>query len=83
MFRNWSCPTIPSFSYNRPVHLKHTYNYVLTRVLIQVTNINSLSIHTHTYTDCRLSGTSFSAPFLDSSVPFQISLLRFVKYISV
>ncbi|VUZ55293.1 unnamed protein product [Hymenolepis diminuta] len=39
--------TVPSFSYNRPVQLNHTCNYVLTRVLIQMTNINSLSIHTH------------------------------------
>ncbi|VUZ45235.1 unnamed protein product [Hymenolepis diminuta] len=40
--------TVPSFSSNLPVHLKHTYNYVLTRVLIQVTIIKSLS-NTHTY----------------------------------
>ncbi|VUZ50149.1 unnamed protein product [Hymenolepis diminuta] len=41
--------TIPSFSYNRPVQLKHTYNYVLMHVLIQVTNIKSLLINTHAY----------------------------------
>ncbi|VUZ41813.1 unnamed protein product [Hymenolepis diminuta] len=39
---------VPSFSYNRPVQLKHKYNNVLTRVLIQVSNINSSPIHTHT-----------------------------------
>ncbi|VUZ53594.1 unnamed protein product [Hymenolepis diminuta] len=42
--------TVPSFSYNRPVQLKHTYSYVLMRVLIQVMNINNLPINTHTQT---------------------------------
>ncbi|VUZ53684.1 unnamed protein product [Hymenolepis diminuta] len=37
---------IPSSSYNLPVQLKHTNNYVLARALIQRTNTNSLSIHT-------------------------------------
>ncbi|VUZ51127.1 unnamed protein product [Hymenolepis diminuta] len=45
--------TIPSFSFNRPVQLKHTYNYVITCILI----------HTHTHTDCRLSDTSSLTPF--------------------
>ncbi|VUZ40924.1 unnamed protein product [Hymenolepis diminuta] len=40
--------TVPSFFYNRPVQLKHTCNYVLTRVLIQ----------THTQRDCSLSDKS-------------------------
>ncbi|VUZ52632.1 unnamed protein product [Hymenolepis diminuta] len=51
---------VPSFFYNRLVQLKHTYNYVLMCVLIQVTNINSLSIHTHR--DCRLSDISSFTP---------------------
>ncbi|VUZ41907.1 unnamed protein product [Hymenolepis diminuta] len=37
--------TVPSFSYNRPLQLEHTYNYVLTRL----TNISSLLIHTNTH----------------------------------
>ncbi|VUZ42769.1 unnamed protein product [Hymenolepis diminuta] len=43
------CPvcTVPSFSYNRPVQLKHAYNYILMRVLTQVTVINSLPLHIH------------------------------------
>ncbi|VUZ54221.1 unnamed protein product [Hymenolepis diminuta] len=45
--------TLPSLSYNRPVQIKHTYNYVLTRVLIQVT-IQYNTIHTRTHTE-RLS----------------------------
>ncbi|VUZ52476.1 unnamed protein product [Hymenolepis diminuta] len=66
---------VSSFSYNRPVKLKHTYNYVLTRVLIQVTIINSLPER-----DCRLSGTSSLA----SSFPSNLSsswevVLRFVQ----
>ncbi|KAM3176829.1 hypothetical protein ACTXT7_005741 [Hymenolepis weldensis] len=45
-----SVHTFPSISYNPPVQLKHIYNYVFTRVLIQLTNINSLSLHTtHTH----------------------------------
>ncbi|KAM3178901.1 hypothetical protein ACTXT7_001648 [Hymenolepis weldensis] len=39
--------TVPSISYKRPVQLKHAHNHVLTRVLIQAMNINSLS---NTYT---------------------------------
>ncbi|VUZ55055.1 unnamed protein product [Hymenolepis diminuta] len=39
---------IPSFSYNRPVQLNYTYDYVLTRVLIQLTNRHSFSKHTQT-----------------------------------
>ncbi|KAM3172393.1 hypothetical protein ACTXT7_014643 [Hymenolepis weldensis] len=39
--------TVSSFSYNRPVQLKHAHNHDLTRVLIQAMNINSLS---NTYT---------------------------------
>ncbi|VUZ54581.1 unnamed protein product [Hymenolepis diminuta] len=38
--------TVPSFSYNRPAQLQRTYNYVLIRVLIQVTIINNLPLHT-------------------------------------
>ncbi|VUZ41367.1 unnamed protein product [Hymenolepis diminuta] len=71
--------TVSSFSYNRPVQLKHTYNYVHTRVLIQVTNVNSLSIHTQTH---RLSDTSsfaLSFPSILSS-PWE-SVLRFVQCI--
>ncbi|VUZ55529.1 unnamed protein product [Hymenolepis diminuta] len=41
--------TVSSLSYNRPVQSKHTYSYVLTHVLIQVMNKNSLSIHTYIY----------------------------------
>ncbi|KAM3183954.1 hypothetical protein ACTXT7_009323 [Hymenolepis weldensis] len=57
---------IPSSSYNRPVQLKHTYNYVLTRALIQLTNINSLSTHT----DCRPSDASSFVPFFNHPIPF-------------
>ncbi|VUZ41570.1 unnamed protein product [Hymenolepis diminuta] len=51
MFRNQSCPQY-FFPFLQPsVQLKHTCNYVLTRVLIQLTNINILSMHTrHTQT---------------------------------
>ncbi|KAM3180241.1 hypothetical protein ACTXT7_016673, partial [Hymenolepis weldensis] len=34
--------TVPSFSYNRPVQLKHATNHVLTRVLIQAMNVDYL-----------------------------------------
>ncbi|KAM3180845.1 hypothetical protein ACTXT7_015516 [Hymenolepis weldensis] len=42
-FRTSPVHTVPPFSYNRPVQLKHAHNHFLTRVLIQVMNINSLS----------------------------------------
>ncbi|VUZ43233.1 unnamed protein product, partial [Hymenolepis diminuta] len=50
VFQNQSCSCFPFLFYNRPVHLKHTYahtHFVLTRILIQMMNINYLSIHTH------------------------------------
>ncbi|VUZ50552.1 unnamed protein product, partial [Hymenolepis diminuta] len=63
MFRNQSCPHYPFLFLQPPVQLNHAYNYVLTRALIQQTNINSLSIHTpHTHIDCRLLDTSSFAP---------------------
>ncbi|KAM3172123.1 hypothetical protein ACTXT7_015199, partial [Hymenolepis weldensis] len=34
-FRISTVYAVPSFSYNRPVQLKHAHNHVLTRVLIQ------------------------------------------------
>ncbi|KAM3175435.1 hypothetical protein ACTXT7_008543 [Hymenolepis weldensis] len=45
--------TVPSFSYNRPVQLKHAHNHDLTRVFIQVMNINILS-NTHMKTQIRV-----------------------------
>ncbi|VUZ46524.1 unnamed protein product [Hymenolepis diminuta] len=39
--------TIPSFSYDHPVQLKHAYNYILMRVFTQLTIIDSLPPHTH------------------------------------
>ncbi|VUZ47881.1 unnamed protein product [Hymenolepis diminuta] len=65
--------TTPSFSYNRFAQLKHTYNYVHTRVLIQVTNVNNLSIHTYTCTDCRLSDIFLcSLPQFSLNVPIAV-----------
>ncbi|VUZ55282.1 unnamed protein product, partial [Hymenolepis diminuta] len=66
--------TIPSLSYNLPAQLKYTYNYVLTRVLIQVTNVIILS----TYTERRhVSDTSSFASFFP-----QFSLLLGSLYYS-
>ncbi|VUZ53193.1 unnamed protein product [Hymenolepis diminuta] len=61
--------TISSSSYNPSIQLKHTRNYVPTRALIQLTNINSLLIHT--YINCCLSDTSSFAPFLKPLDPFE------------
>ncbi|VUZ53593.1 unnamed protein product, partial [Hymenolepis diminuta] len=64
--------TVPSFSYNRPAQLKHTYNYVLMRILVQVTIINRLPTRTHTHGEtvaCQANLPSLP-PFPQFSLPF-------------
>ncbi|VUZ42878.1 unnamed protein product [Hymenolepis diminuta] len=68
----------PFLFLQRSFQLNRTYSCVLTRVLILVTNINSLSIHTRR--DCCLSDVFLLSlrPILPSSWE---SVLRFVQSI--
>ncbi|VUZ39458.1 unnamed protein product [Hymenolepis diminuta] len=76
--------TVPSFSYKHPVQLKPTYNYVLTRVLIQVMNINSLSKHARHTQRLSLVRHIFLRSLLHSILPTSWeSVLQFVQYILV
>ncbi|VUZ55480.1 unnamed protein product, partial [Hymenolepis diminuta] len=60
--------TVPSFSYNRPDQLKHAYNYILMRVLIQVTIINSLPLHTYTGAPSSSDASPFAQSFSSNSL---------------
>ncbi|VUZ44808.1 unnamed protein product [Hymenolepis diminuta] len=76
--------TVPSFSYNHPVLLNHTHKYVLTYILIQVTNINGLPLHAHdiqTLSRVRDIFLRFLLPSILSS-PWE-SVLRCVQYILI
>ncbi|VUZ43617.1 unnamed protein product, partial [Hymenolepis diminuta] len=62
--------TGPSFSYNRPDQLKHAYDYILMRVLIQSDTHN-----THTPVDPSSSNTSPVAQSFSSNSLFSLETL--------
>ncbi|KAM3181239.1 hypothetical protein ACTXT7_014754 [Hymenolepis weldensis] len=67
--------SVPSFSYNRPVQSKRAHNHVLTRILIQVMNINCLSIrarHTRTETVACQTHCPSLPPFPNSLFPLGV-----------
>ncbi|VUZ44436.1 unnamed protein product [Hymenolepis diminuta] len=67
--------TVPSFSYNRPVQLKRTYNYVHMRVPIQVTIINSLPLHSHIHTETVACRHTFLRPILSPQFYIPLGIL--------